>query len=613
MRHDWAIIIGINRYRYVPRLYNAVSDAQAVKKVLISDYGFGRRRIRILCDQSAKRSRILNLINVVVPSRWKVGRGDQLFFFFAGHADRARRGRRSLWYLAPVDARQISRTRTNWESVLTSDEIRKLEKTFSGSHIFYVLDCCYSGMAFIAEVPAGQAQRGRSAHALVAGRAREPVPDKGGSGHSVFTESLIQALGGWGGLGGATDASFKANDLINFMKNDVPAQIRQRRLRPTQRPFGGPLVGNPQGTEYTFRPIAPRLSRDTILALLNEQVRIRQAAVSSLAHIDKTEMLPAKLLALARLSRDPSPSVRHEVAVQLCRTRHPSALPLLVPMLRDREERVALAAVRGLSELARGNTRAISYLKRLRNRGSSRFRRTVERSLALLGSRNAVRNVVRELPTEEGSIRREIIDVLRSVTPTAVSREELTSLLVTLLRSEDWRERRAAAEAVGELGLDLAVDGLIQRARSPAEHFMVRQAAIEALGHLGRASVRNVVCSALEHDGSLNVRTAAAEALGILGGDDAIQVLMLSLSEDPEWRVRRAGAESCGFLRESVVVPTLIHATADPHFRVRIAVAWALGEINDDTARPALEQMLAEDHSLHVKHTVQRAIERLDQ
>ena len=609
---NWAILIGVNKYRYQERLRNAVADAKAIFRVLTEDYGFDQSRIVQLYNGHARRSRILRLINYVVPLRWRVQRQDQLFVFFAGHGGRVRRGSRNIWFLVPSDGKPVSDNPDNWNTVLASSEIRSLESQFKGAHIFYVFDCCHAGMAFTSQVPAKRPTKSLlSAHALVAGRGRETVNDDGGTGHSVFTESLVEGLSGWGGLGSGPDNQFIASDLISFVRRDVPDQIRRRKLHPIQKPFGGPLGGNTDGREFTLTPVSPRLPTDLVPLLLHKRVDIREGGIRQLGALFDPKLTDVKLLALSRMAHDPSPSVRREVAFHLNPNLDTQALSLLFAMLHDSDEHVLLAAIHSLSGVRRNKSQTIPHVKRLLSHHGYRVKRAAQSCLALLGVRKALSAVIEQLPTEQGSIRREMIAVLKKLPPTAISREALTQVLAEHLRDKDWRSRRAAAEALGELGLSGAVTSLIRLAGSATQHFMVRYASVEALGHIGQAASRDVVLRALLNDRSLLVRTAAGEAVGSLNGPNAIDVLVRAILVDPEWRVRRSAVESCGLLQNRAATQSLIQAAADPHFRVRMSVAQALGEIADGLGRTVLERLASIDQSLFVKRAAERALQRL--
>jgi HEAT repeat protein len=587
-----------------------------IRNVLITEFSVDPKMIRTITDRAATRKSLLRLINDSIPRRWDVKRSDQLFFFFAGHADVALRNRKKTWYLAPTDARVSSNGKPDWETVITGGELRRLEETFAGAHIFNVLDACYSGMQFAADVPKKRRVRVKSSYALVAGRGGEPVLDESGHGHSVFTESLTTALVGWAGLGVGDKASFKTSDLHTFIKNDVPRQIRKLGLHPIQRPFGFSLVGNVQGDEFEFQPTSPRLPPSVIQGLLNEQVTLRKAAVAQLSSLAETPHANLIIPALQRLSQDESPAVRAEVCSQLGHFPQPTSVATLERLVHDADENVAIAAARMLPKACAHERSLISdarkNLNKVRPQAERRLRRTVDFSLAQLGDPRSVRAITRDLPTEQGSIRREIIDVLRHLPPAAASDSDLTDLLQSMLRSDDWRRRRAAAEAIGELGLRGAVGTLARLAVSSTEHFMVRCAATEALGHIGQGSAVDAVRRALGTDASLLVRTAAAESLGSLGGADAVDHLATALTWDEEWRVRRAAAEACGTLRDTQALHVLQSAADDSHFRVRIAIARALGDIGSNEARSTLNTLSAQDRSLLVRQSALLALERLN-
>jgi len=91
--------------------------------------------------------------------------------------------------------------------------------------------------------------------------------------------------------------------------------------------------------------------------------------------------------------------------------------------------------------------------------------------------------------------------------------------LIQALGDSDRDVRRAAAEALGDLGDPQAVPALIQALRDDWE--AVRRAAAEALGKLGDPQAIPPLIQALG-DYWYDVRFAAAEALGKLGDPQAI-------------------------------------------------------------------------------------------
>lgn len=85
--------------------------------------------------------------------------------------------------------------------------------------------------------------------------------------------------------------------------------------------------------------------------------------------------------------------------------------------------------------------------------------------------------------------------------------------LIAALEDANWRVRKGAAEALGQIGDPRAVKRLTAALKD--EHSGVRQAAAEALGGIGDARAVEPLVTALK-DKYYPVRKAAAEALGKL-------------------------------------------------------------------------------------------------
>lgn len=157
--------------------------------------------------------------------------------------------------------------------------------------------------------------------------------------------------------------------------------------------------------------------------------------------------------ALTRLVTDESAAVRAEVAFRLGEHARKVEIEPLLTLLQDEDDIVAITASHSLARAgSKFRVQAIKALKAARVSSHGRRKRIINFSLAKLGDAQSARAVVRDLPIQEGSIRREIIDVLRHLAGTSISDRELTELLQSSLRSNEWRTRRAAAEATGELG-----------------------------------------------------------------------------------------------------------------------------------------------------------------
>ena len=77
-----ALLIGIDRYRYVSPLIGTVNDVHAMKAYLSSHLGFNERDVKVLLDGEATRENILRTI-----AEWLVEgteEGDDVFLYYSG-------------------------------------------------------------------------------------------------------------------------------------------------------------------------------------------------------------------------------------------------------------------------------------------------------------------------------------------------------------------------------------------------------------------------------------------------------------------------------------------------------------------------------------------------
>jgi HEAT repeat protein len=127
----------------------------------------------------------------------------------------------------------------------------------------------------------------------------------------------------------------------------------------------------------------------------------------------------------------------------------------------------------------------------------------------------------------------------------------------------------------------------------------LRRAAVQALGDLGIEEAVHSLSAALFEDKAAEVRAFAAQALGCLISQDTVEPLLLTLknqSEEPG--VRGHAAEGLAHKRNARIVPALIDALRDNSAEVRFWAAFALGQQGDPEALPELEKLVATDKAV---------------
>lgn len=186
----YALVIGNNDYRSLPRLKTAVSDAKEVGRVLAEKYGF---RTKVLTN--ATRHDILNAIN---EYRKSLGEKDSFLIYYAGHGEYDKTAEKSYWL--PVDAE-----RDNPADWIMAEDITSNIKRIAARHVIVIADSCYSGtLTRSANIDLSlKKQRDdflkkmmeRQSRTLMASGGNEPVADAGGRGnHSVFASAFLMAL-----------------------------------------------------------------------------------------------------------------------------------------------------------------------------------------------------------------------------------------------------------------------------------------------------------------------------------------------------------------------------------------------------------------------------------
>ena len=180
-----AVVIGINDYKWLPKLKTALLDARAVAKMLKDEYGY---KVHLL--ENPTRNDIIDKFDEL---REKLFEDDNLLIYYAGHGWLDELTATGYWL--PVDAR-VDR-RSNWVS---NGDLTAALKGLFAKHIMVVADSCFSGtLTRSIKVP----ERNRAyLERMVEKRTRvalssgglEPVIDSGGGRYSVFAAQFMKAL-----------------------------------------------------------------------------------------------------------------------------------------------------------------------------------------------------------------------------------------------------------------------------------------------------------------------------------------------------------------------------------------------------------------------------------
>jgi uncharacterized caspase-like protein len=192
-----ALVIGINKYESAPPLSYAVSDAEAIRDVLLSEFAFPKANVTCLLDEKATKQKILQAF--MRFSQDDMSLDDRVLIFFAGHGHTLTGNRGEVGFLVPYDANlSDASTFIRWKELTDGAELIRAK------HMLFIMDACYSGLALTRGLHAGSTRflkdmlLRHSRQAITAGKADETVSDSGGPlpNHSVFTGHLLEGLQG---------------------------------------------------------------------------------------------------------------------------------------------------------------------------------------------------------------------------------------------------------------------------------------------------------------------------------------------------------------------------------------------------------------------------------
>jgi len=215
-----ALIIGINNYINCPVLDYARQDAEAVAEIIERIFKFQKKNIQVLLDEKATKAAI-NEAYLKYTQNANIKNDDRLIVFYAGHGFTKGSNRGEVGYLVPVDGNT-----DDLNTIIRWDEFTRNADLIPAKHIFFLMDACYGGLAFLRQPSFGGMRfikdmlKRRSRQVLTAGKADEPVADGQGikPGHSIFTSYLLNGLEG---AAATKDGLITASGLMAYVYEQV--------------------------------------------------------------------------------------------------------------------------------------------------------------------------------------------------------------------------------------------------------------------------------------------------------------------------------------------------------------------------------------------------------
>ena len=276
---------------------------------------------------------------------------------------------------------------------------------------------------------------------------------------------------------------------------------------------------------------------------------------------------------LVAMLRDGRGVVRANAALALAAASHPA--PELVPLLRDSEPRVAIAAAEAVSHLG------------------SRLRAAIlQIAQALDGAHvDVTDSVVGTLASLVGSCDDELIAALD--VPSALAMKSVVAACARLERKGIAFLVKAAAHERGRIRIN-AIGGLGRLGKTDPEVALALLAQIEA------------------SDPIPDVRTAAKQASLAVVAREKVVVVDALPKHIPDFETRKLSASELSEYASAIVVDEMIYALQDGRAHVKINASRALGVLGDKAA-PAAKAMglLLRDSVSAVRREVAKALGKL--
>ena len=216
----YALIMGTNDYKHLPKLGTAKTDAVDIAETLRSSYGF---EVKLLIN--ATRDDILDAFD---EYRTKLKDEDNLLIYYAGHGWLDEETDRGYWL--PVDAK--ANQRRKWLSTATvTDNL----KAFNAKHVMVMADSCYSGMLVrgfkvqenVPDYIRKMAEK--RARLVITSGGLEPVADSTGGKHSPFASVFLDLLKSNKGVMDGTNMFSKMRRPVMLKADQTPEYADVRK------------------------------------------------------------------------------------------------------------------------------------------------------------------------------------------------------------------------------------------------------------------------------------------------------------------------------------------------------------------------------------------------
>jgi len=338
--------------------------------------------------------------------------------------------------------------------------------------------------------------------------------------------------------------------------------------------FFGCVAKKEEGTRKVILDILAR-------SLRHENFFVRSAAAKAIGEMGDSTAIPM----LIPMLKDPMAFVRLFTAESIAQLPGPDRLKLLMAAGGDPDPMVRIAVVKALDELAKdtGTVDALPIEKILMP-----FTQDSDATVLLFAKAALAKRGNEKMFMEIQSA----IEIEETLAPAivALGRTKLARAIPILkktLQNPDSTVRMFSAEALGEIADPSAFEMLT--ALTKDKEMSVRGAAATSLGKIGDPKAIPIV-EGLLGDGEMRVALSAAEGLAHYG-KARLDIYGKAL-QHADYGVRHSAIGSLQKIAKKEAMPLFIKALSDHAPRVRIAAVRAIGAMSGPEAIPILQAVL---------------------
>ncbi|MEW6544384.1 MAG: caspase family protein [Nitrospirota bacterium] len=243
----YAVVIGIEDYRDLPRVDYARRDAETIKQYLVRALGYREQNIVLLLNDRVTRSALEARFEEWLPNQVGQNAGAEVFVYYGGHG--APDPKTNQAFLVPYDGDPAFLSRTAYPLKRLYESLGKLP----AKQITVVMDSCFSGaggrsviakgarpMLIQVENPLMSTQNMVVISAAAGNQISSAFPEKR---HGLFTYHFLK------GLQGAADANkdgaVDVGELYSYVKPHVETDARRMNAEQSPQLLPGPdLLGD---------------------------------------------------------------------------------------------------------------------------------------------------------------------------------------------------------------------------------------------------------------------------------------------------------------------------------------------------------------------------------